>query len=146
MMTVKTRGPSSRQIGKPAVHPATIDLKGRAYEYVSSSLYILSFRLLCSSGFGWYLLLYFLFLVTRKYQPIVLLGLFFFISKMHCSCWMKIIPHIVLPIISILLLKCTSVQLKILTKWKSFPISKLWPLLDLISTRSFFVCLLFGPC
>ncbi|KAF3325533.1 pyrophosphate--fructose 6-phosphate 1-phosphotransferase subunit alpha [Carex littledalei] len=32
MMTVKTRGPSSRQIGKPAVHPATIDLKGRAYE------------------------------------------------------------------------------------------------------------------
>ncbi|KAM0941547.1 putative diphosphate--fructose-6-phosphate 1-phosphotransferase [Dioscorea sansibarensis] len=34
MMTVKrwSRGPSATAIGKPAVHPASIDLKGKAYE------------------------------------------------------------------------------------------------------------------
>ncbi|XP_058093428.1 pyrophosphate--fructose 6-phosphate 1-phosphotransferase subunit alpha-like [Magnolia sinica] len=34
MMTVKrwSRGPKAISIGKPAVHPATIDLKGKAYE------------------------------------------------------------------------------------------------------------------
>ncbi|XP_020265420.1 pyrophosphate--fructose 6-phosphate 1-phosphotransferase subunit alpha-like isoform X3 [Asparagus officinalis] len=37
MMTVKryTRGPGATPIGKPALHPATIDLKGKAYEYDS---------------------------------------------------------------------------------------------------------------
>ncbi|KAL5984988.1 hypothetical protein ACLOJK_038825 [Asimina triloba] len=34
MMTVKrfSRGPKATSIGKPAIHPATVDLKGRAYE------------------------------------------------------------------------------------------------------------------
>lgn len=34
MMTVKrwSRGPGASLIGKPAVHPATVDLKGKAYE------------------------------------------------------------------------------------------------------------------
>lgn len=34
MMTVKrySRGPGTTSIGKPAVHPATVDLKGKAYE------------------------------------------------------------------------------------------------------------------
>lgn len=47
-MTVKrwSRGPASSQIGKPAVHPATVDLKGKAYEYV----YLTMFNL-CSSIF-----------------------------------------------------------------------------------------------
>lgn len=36
-MTVKRygRGPGNAAIGKPAVHPATVDLKGKAYEYVN---------------------------------------------------------------------------------------------------------------
>ncbi|XP_058111602.1 pyrophosphate--fructose 6-phosphate 1-phosphotransferase subunit alpha-like [Magnolia sinica] len=40
MMTVKrwSQGPKAISIGKPAVHPATIDLKGKAYEYVPKSL------------------------------------------------------------------------------------------------------------
>ena len=35
-MTVRrwSRGPASTPIGKPAVHPAIVDLKGKAYEYV----------------------------------------------------------------------------------------------------------------
>lgn len=35
-MTVKrwSRGPGANPIGKPAVHPATVDLKGKAYQYV----------------------------------------------------------------------------------------------------------------
>ncbi|XP_020090695.1 pyrophosphate--fructose 6-phosphate 1-phosphotransferase subunit alpha isoform X2 [Ananas comosus] len=39
MMTVKrwSRGPASSQIGKPAVHPATVDLKGKAYELLRQS-------------------------------------------------------------------------------------------------------------
>lgn len=39
MMTVRrySRGPGATPIGKPALHPATIDLKGKAYEYVSLS-------------------------------------------------------------------------------------------------------------
>jgi pyrophosphate--fructose-6-phosphate 1-phosphotransferase len=34
MMTVKrwSRGPSATQIGKPAVHMASVDLKGKAFE------------------------------------------------------------------------------------------------------------------
>lgn len=34
MMTVKrwSRGPAATQIGKPAVHMASVDLKGKAYE------------------------------------------------------------------------------------------------------------------
>jgi hypothetical protein len=34
MMTVKgwSRGPAASQIGKPAVHMASVDLKGKAYE------------------------------------------------------------------------------------------------------------------
>ncbi|RWW76305.1 hypothetical protein BHE74_00015615 [Ensete ventricosum] len=36
MMTVKrwSHGPGAMPIGKPAIHPATVDLKGKAYEYV----------------------------------------------------------------------------------------------------------------
>lgn len=36
-MTVKRygRGPGASFIGKPALHPATVDLTGKAYEYVS---------------------------------------------------------------------------------------------------------------
>ncbi|RRT79153.1 hypothetical protein BHE74_00012342, partial [Ensete ventricosum] len=36
MMTVKrwSHGPGATPIGKPAIHPATVDLKGKAYEYV----------------------------------------------------------------------------------------------------------------
>ncbi|CAL5055500.1 unnamed protein product [Urochloa decumbens] len=45
MMTVKrwSRGPSATQIGKPAVHMASIDLKGKAYELLrqSSSSFLL---------------------------------------------------------------------------------------------------------
>ncbi|CAN6246352.1 unnamed protein product [Urochloa humidicola] len=45
MMTVKrwSRGPSASQIGKPAVHMASIDLKGKAYELLrqSSSSFLL---------------------------------------------------------------------------------------------------------
>ncbi|RWW83944.1 hypothetical protein BHE74_00007500 [Ensete ventricosum] len=39
MMTVKryTRGPGAVPVGKPAIHPATVDLKGKVYEYVSRS-------------------------------------------------------------------------------------------------------------
>lgn len=35
-MTVKrySRGPGTSSIGKPAVHPYALDLKGKAYEYV----------------------------------------------------------------------------------------------------------------
>lgn len=35
-MTVKpySRGPGATSIGKPAVHPSALDLKGKAYEYV----------------------------------------------------------------------------------------------------------------
>lgn len=49
-MTVKrwSRGPGAASIGKPAVHPASVELKGKAYEYdsvamtywISLSLYI----------------------------------------------------------------------------------------------------------
>lgn len=40
MMTVwrHSRGLGASSIGKPAVHPATIDLKGKTYEYVSVSM------------------------------------------------------------------------------------------------------------
>ncbi|KAG2653464.1 hypothetical protein PVAP13_1NG458100 [Panicum virgatum] len=45
MMTVKrwSRGPSATQIGKPAVHMASVDLKGKAYELLrqSSSSFLL---------------------------------------------------------------------------------------------------------
>ncbi|KAF8405610.1 hypothetical protein HHK36_010517 [Tetracentron sinense] len=43
MMTVKrwSRGPGASSIGKPAVHPATVDLKGKAYEYVSAAMMLL---------------------------------------------------------------------------------------------------------
>ncbi|KAM0910959.1 hypothetical protein ACQ4PT_013830 [Festuca glaucescens] len=45
MMTVKrwSRGPSTTQIGKPAVHMATVDLRGKAYELLrqNSSSYLL---------------------------------------------------------------------------------------------------------
>lgn len=36
-MTVKrySRGPGATPIGKPAIHPSTVDLKGKVYEYVS---------------------------------------------------------------------------------------------------------------
>lgn len=36
MMTVKRygSGPGGALSGKPAVHPATVDLKGKSYEYV----------------------------------------------------------------------------------------------------------------
>lgn len=36
-MTVKRygRGPGKASIGKPALHLATVDLKGKAYEYVN---------------------------------------------------------------------------------------------------------------
>ncbi|KAJ3694685.1 hypothetical protein LUZ60_000062 [Juncus effusus] len=39
MMTVKrwSRGPAASQVGKPAVHPATVDLKGKAYELLRQS-------------------------------------------------------------------------------------------------------------
>ncbi|KAJ7551582.1 hypothetical protein O6H91_06G021000 [Diphasiastrum complanatum] len=39
MMTVKRwlKGPGVSQIGKPAVHPATVDLKGRPYELVANN-------------------------------------------------------------------------------------------------------------
>lgn len=39
MMTVKrySRGPGSSSIGKPEVHPATVDLKGKAYELLSQN-------------------------------------------------------------------------------------------------------------
>ncbi|KAJ8643631.1 hypothetical protein MRB53_005379 [Persea americana] len=39
MMTVKrySRGPGDSSIGKPAVHPATIDLKGKTYELLSQN-------------------------------------------------------------------------------------------------------------
>uniref|UniRef100_A0A6V7QWF8 Pyrophosphate--fructose 6-phosphate 1-phosphotransferase subunit alpha n=1 Tax=Ananas comosus var. bracteatus TaxID=296719 RepID=A0A6V7QWF8_ANACO len=39
MMTVKrwSRSPSTTQIGKPAVHPAAVDLKGKAYELLRHS-------------------------------------------------------------------------------------------------------------
>ncbi|XP_020583951.1 pyrophosphate--fructose 6-phosphate 1-phosphotransferase subunit alpha [Phalaenopsis equestris] len=39
MMTVKrwSRGPGASPIGKPAVHPSTIDLKGKAYELLRSN-------------------------------------------------------------------------------------------------------------
>lgn len=35
-MSVKqwSHGPGARSVGKPSIHPATVDLKGRAYEYV----------------------------------------------------------------------------------------------------------------
>lgn len=38
-MTVKrySRGPGAVPVGKPAIHPATVDLKGKVYEYVSRS-------------------------------------------------------------------------------------------------------------
>lgn len=38
MMTVKRygRGHGASTLGKPALHPATVDLKGKAYEYVIS--------------------------------------------------------------------------------------------------------------
>jgi pyrophosphate--fructose-6-phosphate 1-phosphotransferase len=34
MMTVKrwAQSPGASSIGKPAIHPATVDLKGKAYE------------------------------------------------------------------------------------------------------------------
>lgn len=37
MMTVKRygHGNGASSIGKPAVHPATVDLKGKSYEYVN---------------------------------------------------------------------------------------------------------------
>jgi len=43
MMTVKrwSRGPARSQIGKPAVHMASVDLKGKAYEYKYESISIL---------------------------------------------------------------------------------------------------------
>lgn len=39
-MTVRrySHGPGASSIGKPAVHPATIDLKGKAYGYVSFAI------------------------------------------------------------------------------------------------------------
>lgn len=42
-MTVKRygRGPGNAAIGKPAVHPATVDLKGKAYEYVNNTTFYL---------------------------------------------------------------------------------------------------------
>ena len=35
-MTVKryARGPGASSIGKPAVHPSALDLRGKSYEYV----------------------------------------------------------------------------------------------------------------
>lgn len=44
-MTVKRygRGAGASSVGKPALHPATVDLTGKAYEYVS--LLILDFSL-----------------------------------------------------------------------------------------------------
>jgi hypothetical protein len=41
MMTVKRwlRGPGVSQIGKPAVHCAKVDLKGKPYEYVFYNLF-----------------------------------------------------------------------------------------------------------
>ena len=42
-MTVKRygHGPGASSIGKPALHPATVDLKGKAYEYVSVMILML---------------------------------------------------------------------------------------------------------
>ncbi|KAK1259424.1 Pyrophosphate--fructose 6-phosphate 1-phosphotransferase subunit alpha [Acorus gramineus] len=40
MMTVKrwSRGPGASPIGKPAIHPATVDLKGKAYELLRNNV------------------------------------------------------------------------------------------------------------
>jgi hypothetical protein len=45
MLTVKkyTRGPGGIPVGKPAIHPATVDLRGKAYESVFISLFFFSF-------------------------------------------------------------------------------------------------------
>lgn len=47
-MSVKRygRGPGKASLGKPAVHPATVDLKGKSYEYV----YVLIFCLFTSEA------------------------------------------------------------------------------------------------
>lgn len=41
MMTVRkySHGPGAIPICKPAIHPAVVDLKGKAYEYVSSAIF-----------------------------------------------------------------------------------------------------------
>jgi hypothetical protein len=41
MLTVKkyTRGPGGIPVGKPAIHPATVDLRGKAYESVFISFF-----------------------------------------------------------------------------------------------------------
>lgn len=41
MLTVKRygRGPGAAYLGKPALHPATVDLKGKSYEYVTPLLF-----------------------------------------------------------------------------------------------------------
>jgi hypothetical protein len=81
-MTVKTRGPSSRQIGKPAVHPATIDLKGRAYEYVLLFCMCVYFPLdCCFFKFSVALSSLYSFLSLASTNKGVLFGL-----NVHCSC------------------------------------------------------------
>lgn len=47
-MTVKRygRGPGASYIGKPALHPATVDLKSKSYEYVNPvPILLVSFKL-----------------------------------------------------------------------------------------------------
>lgn len=41
MLSVKkyTRGPGGIPIGKPAIHPASVDLRGKAYESVLFSVF-----------------------------------------------------------------------------------------------------------
>lgn len=43
MMSVRRfgHGPGAESIGKPTLHPAAVDLKGKAYEYVISFLSLL---------------------------------------------------------------------------------------------------------
>ena len=64
MMTVKrySRGPGATPIGKPALHPVTIDLKGKAYEYVSLGVSVIPAILFPSALFP-------LFIFCRGFFP-----------------------------------------------------------------------------